>query len=290
MQLLESLAKQEFSLDRFEVIVVDNDKTASARQVVMQAALRYPALAICYDIEPTPGISYARNKTVELARGELLAFIDDDEWAVSNWLEDMATCLKNFNVDAVLGPVIPQYPEGTHAWVIKSQFFERPRFPTGTSITAKGCRTSNALVSALKMKSRRPNPFEISLALSGGEDTDFFNWLETQGGKFTWCDTAAVNEVVPRNRQTLSFIFERCFRTSAIYWRKEYTAHTTPWAIRKATMGALGGIGLFFLGSAMLPFNMAKSVRFWSKGIKGFGRVAALTKVVLIGYGEKSNG
>ncbi|MDO8314045.1 MAG: glycosyltransferase family 2 protein [Rugosibacter sp.] len=285
LQLLESLAKQTFSIDRFEVIVVDNDKYASAKPTILQLSQRYPELLVQYEVEPKSGISYARNKTVALASGELLAFIDDDEWAVSNWLSDLVENMANQGADAVLGPVIPQFPEGTRPWAVNSRFFERPRFATGTSIGWKTCRTGNALVKAHWPKSRQSLPFGEHFALSGGEDSDFFKWLERQGGKLIWCDTAAVNEIVPLSRQTLRFILQRCLRTSTQYWRDEYKVHPKWWALKKAFFGLLGGTSLLLLGGLLLPLGLGQSVRTWSKGMKGFGRVAALANRVLNGYG-----
>lgn len=287
LQLLESLAGQTLSLVRFEVIVVDNDKLASAKPIIMEALQRYPALAVRYEIEPTPGISYARNKSVALANGDFLAFIDDDEWAVSNWLSDLLERMTKQDADAVLGPVIPQFPMGTRPWAVKSRFFERPRFTSGTYIGWRACGTGNALVKACWVKARQPLPFAEHLALTGGEDSDFFKWLEGQGGKLVWCDTAEVNEVVPLSRQTLSFILERCFRTSTGYWRDEYAGHPKWWIFRKAVTGLIGGVGFVLLGGLLLPFGFGKSVRAWSKGMKGFARAAALTNVVLTGYGKK---
>lgn len=282
--LLESLAKQTFPLASFEVIVVDNDKSATARQAIMQAAQLYPTLVVRYEIEPTQGISYARNKSVALANGELLAFIDDDEWAVSHWLSDLVAGIKNQEVDAVLGPVIPQYPEGSRAWVIKSRFFERPRFPTGTFIGSKGCRTSNVLVKAYRVKSRQPVPFDERLAQSGGEDYDFFKWLEAQGGKFIWCNTAEVNEEVPISRQTLVYMLERGLRVSTTYWQNMNRSRSKLRAIAEAIFGIGIGIGFAIFGLCLLPVGLHHTARSWVISAKGFGRVIALADTKLVGY------
>jgi succinoglycan biosynthesis protein ExoM len=286
LQLLESLAEQSFSLAKFEVVVVDNDAAGSAQPMVAQAAQRFPELAIRYAIEPVQGISYARNRSVSLATGKLLAFIDDDEWAVRHWLTDLLTCMEKSGADAVLGPVIPQYQTGTPRWVIRSRFFERTRFPTGTMIGCETCRTGNALIRADRVKAREPQPFEERLALSGGEDHDFFKWCANAGGRFVWCDTAEVNEAVPLDRQSLHFILERCFRTSTRYWRDEYAGRPNWWVLSKAITGLIGCAGLILLGMLLLPFGLSQSVRAWSKGIKGLGRAAALRNVELIGYGK----
>lgn len=284
LQLLESLAKQTFPLASFEVIVIDNDQSATARQVIMQTAQRYPALAVRYEIEPTQGIAYARNKSVALATGALLAFIDDDEWAVSHWLSDLVASMAKPEVDAVLGPVIPQYPAGTRAWVIKSRFFERPRFTTGTFIGSNTCRTGNALVKAYWLKSRQPMPFDERLAQSGGEDFEFFKWLEGQGGKFMWCDTAEVNEIVPISRQTLGYMLERGLRVSTTYWQNINQNRSKPRAVAEAILGVGIGVGFAVLGFCFLPLGLHRTARSWVISAKGFGRVIALADTKLVGY------
>jgi len=288
LELLESLANQTLPLTRFEVIVVDNDAGCSALQTVVKAAKHFPTLTIRYDVEPAQGISYARNRTVALATGELLAFIDDDECAASHWLTDLIECMEHQEADAVLGPVIPKFPKGSRSWAVRSRLFERTRFATGTTIDSETCRTGNALIKARWLRLRHPAPFDARLALSGGEDHDFFRWCASQGGKFVWCDTAEVHESVPLYRQNLHYILERCFRTSTRYWRDEYVGHPKSWALRKAFIGLIGGTALILLGALLLPFGLGQSVRAWSKGIKGLGRTAALGNFALIGYGKRS--
>lgn len=286
LTLLESLAQQSFPRTRFEIVVVDNDPTGSAQATIAQAAQRFPDLAVRYAIEPVQGISYARNRSVALATGKFIAFIDDDEWAASNWLSDLMACMEQSGADAVLGPVMPQYPAGSHRWVIASRFFERPRFPSGTAIGFEACRTGNALVRADRTKARKPQPFNERLALSGGEDHDFFKWCASEGARFVWCDTAEAHEAVPFDRQSLRFILERCFRTSTCYWRRKYTEHPRWWALRNAFTGLIGGLYLILLGALLLPFGLGQSVRAWSKGIKGLARAAALKNFEFIGYGK----
>lgn len=288
LQLIESLAAQSFPLAQFEVIVVDNDAAASARHIVSQASERFKDLTLYYEVEPRSGISFARNKTVALARGRHLAFIDDDEWAVAHWLSDLLACMEQTKADAVFGPVLSHYPQHSKEWAIKSKFFERSRYATGTVLQAKDGGAGNALVLASKAKARQPNAFDERFALSGGEDTDFFAWLASAGGFMVWCDTAVVTETVPLSRQTLSFILERCHRSSVGYWRNEFASRPTMWAMRKAVTGFFGGLALIACGIVLLPFGMGRSVSMWSKGVKGLGRVTAMTNVTLIGYGAKS--
>lgn len=285
--LLESLATQTYAHSDFEVVVVDNDQTASARHTVSVFKEMHSELRLRYDVEPMPGVSHARNRTVMMAEGELLAFIDDDEHAVESWLADLVNCMQAHQVDAVMGPVVPQYALGTPKWIIQSRFFERKRFATGIKLGWGDGHTGNALVKAKWAKQRQPQPFDVRLARSGGEDTDFFKWIESLGGQFTWCDSAVVSEVVPTSRQTLYFMLERSMISSVTYWRPHYAQHSLAWCYRHASLGLVKGVFLAIWGTAKIPFGFGRAALTWAEGAKAFGRIAALSSVEVVGYGEK---
>src|SRR5262245_27444264 len=81
---IDSLLRQTFPRNDLEILIVDN--TADPGGL---AALRYeyPSSDLftwCH--EPVPGLSRARNLAIRLARGEILAFIDDDARARPDWL------------------------------------------------------------------------------------------------------------------------------------------------------------------------------------------------------------
>ncbi|MBW1671865.1 MAG: glycosyltransferase family 2 protein, partial [Deltaproteobacteria bacterium] len=91
--LLESLAEQTMHKQHMvEIIVVDNDANRTAQFVVNDFIARYPHLAVIYEIESMQGIPLARNHSVRLARGQFVAFIDDDEKAEPLWLEALYQC------------------------------------------------------------------------------------------------------------------------------------------------------------------------------------------------------
>jgi len=277
-QLLTSLAAQTFPVAKFEVIVVDNDNSESAQATVQRAILAYPDLRIRYAVEVVRGISYARNKAVSLSTGELIAFIDDDESASSNWLNDLVAALRTHDADAVLGPVIPKFPPGSRAWVLRTGFFERPRFSTGTLVGSHQGRTGNAIVKASVAKSRAPLTFDAKFALSGGEDYEFFKWLEEKGGRVIWCDSAIVWEEVPLSRQTVRYMLLRSYRSSFLFWREEYAGQSKLSISKTAGAGFFGGIFLILAGLLVLPLGFHRAVNTWRTGATALGRVAAIGK------------
>ncbi|GAB1691525.1 glycosyltransferase [Krasilnikovia sp. M28-CT-15] len=101
---LDSLLAQNYP--QFRVLVVDNaPETDATAEVVRSAARRGP---VDYLVEPKAGLSFARNAAVAVAPGEILAWIDDDEYADPNWLAEVARALADHpDADVVSGVIVP---------------------------------------------------------------------------------------------------------------------------------------------------------------------------------------
>lgn len=277
--LLDSLAGQSFR-DPFEIIVVDNDATSSAAQIVEAAKKYHPKLNIRYAVESQKGISFARNTAASLAAGDFLAWIDDDETAAEDWLMSLwMTCLIN-NMDGVFGPVIPVFAKDSPAWTGRSGMFDRLRHLTGTKIDAREARTGNALVKADWF--RVAMPFDPKLANTGGEDYDFFSRIEARGAQFAWCDEAEVFESVPLERQRLMWILERQLRGSTLYWR--ISSKSRAEMIIRAGTGVAACIILGLAGGVVAPFGFHRAVRLWCGAMRGLGRVVAVSGFHWRGY------
>jgi succinoglycan biosynthesis protein ExoM len=206
-RLLTDLLKQDtHGHFTFEIIVVDNDPAESARSLVVEMTAS-SAVSITYGAEPRRSISFARNKTIELASGDLIAFVDDDEFPEADWLWHHFKTLQSFKVAGVLGPVRPFFPEGTPKWVIKGGFYDRPEHETGYTMPWTECRTGNVLLDRSILKNDSP-VFDPQFG-SGGSDVDFFRRKMAQGHSFIWCNEAVVQEVVPPNRWKRSVMMRR---------------------------------------------------------------------------------
>jgi glucosyl-dolichyl phosphate glucuronosyltransferase len=76
----------------WEVLVVDNNSSDQTRAVVEESSRRYPG-RFRYLFEPRQGKSYALNAGIGEARGEVLAFLDDDVIVERTWLESLTAPL-----------------------------------------------------------------------------------------------------------------------------------------------------------------------------------------------------
>jgi len=99
---LGSLLNLDYPVHQREIIVVDNNSTDDSAKIIKGYPVRYVFTA-------RPGAAAARNRGAEVARGDILAFVDADCLVYENWLEEICTVLSDPGIDAVMG-----FAEGTN--------------------------------------------------------------------------------------------------------------------------------------------------------------------------------
>jgi succinoglycan biosynthesis protein ExoM len=204
---LEQLeAQATFGRFTYSIVVSDNDRLQSAKPVVttFSAASSIPT---SYCVEPEQNIALARNKAIAIAKGDYVAFIDDDELPARDWLATLLSACEVHDADGVLGPVRPFFDQPPPNWLIRGRFCERPEHRTGQRLHWKQTRTGNALVKK-KLLDRTQPPFRREFG-NGGEDQDFFRRMIHAGHRFVWCNEAVVYEVVPPERWRRSYLLRR---------------------------------------------------------------------------------
>jgi succinoglycan biosynthesis protein ExoM len=204
--LLQDLARQELIPDH--VVIVDNDATGSARGVVDAFRAAGAPFAVDYDIQPQRNIALTRNRSVELARGDWLAFIDDDERAPSAWLRQLFEAIDRYQADGVLAPVVPIVPDDAPGWIRRGRFYDFPRVPSGEPVPLNCMRFGNVLLRGDLVRAMRP-PFNPIFALGSGEDSDLLVRLCKRGAKIVWCDEAIVTEPIEPKKLSLRWLLLR---------------------------------------------------------------------------------
>jgi len=204
--LLEKLQEQETKgLFTFSVVVADNDSLESGKPTVQEFAI-LSRIPITYCVQPAQNIALTRNKAIEHTTGDFVAFIDDDELPIKNWLLTLFEAFHKYKVDGVLGPVKPQYEVEAPRWVVKGGFYDRPSYRTGFVIDWRKGRTGNVLLNR-KLFLTNEQPFRPDFLT--GEDQDFFRRMIDKGHVFVWCHEAMAYEVVPASRWNRSFMLKR---------------------------------------------------------------------------------
>jgi len=89
----------------YEVIVVNDGSSDASAEI----ARRHGATLVETDHR---GLGHARNKGIEAARGEIVAFLDDDAYPDADWLHYVAALLRADGHAGVGGPNIPPCDDG----------------------------------------------------------------------------------------------------------------------------------------------------------------------------------
>jgi glycosyltransferase involved in cell wall biosynthesis len=212
-RLLTELDGQDTGgLFTYSIVVADNDESQSARPVV-NAFDAASAIRAKYSVEPRQNIALTRNKAVENAHGDFIAFIDDDEFPIKGWLLTLFNACNEYGVDGVLGPVNRHFDEPPPKWILKGDFYSRATYPTGFVIDWRKGRTGNVLIKRSIFPTNEP-PFNSEFR--NGEDQDFFRRMIERGHTFIWCKEAVAYEVVPPIRWKRSFMLRRALLRGAM--------------------------------------------------------------------------
>jgi glycosyltransferase involved in cell wall biosynthesis len=205
-RLLGELADQETNgLFTYSIVVADNDHLRSAEAVVKDSAAT-STIPVRYCVEPQQNIALTRNKAIEKASGDFIAFIDDDEFPKKRWLLTLFEACNKFNADGVIGSVKPYFEEKAPKWVVRGKFYERPTYATGFVIDWRKGRTGNVLLKKLIFEGLE-QPFSPKFTV--GEDQDFFRRMIAKGYTFIWCNEAVAFEAVPPVRWSRTFMLKR---------------------------------------------------------------------------------
>ncbi len=212
-RLLSELRVQDTAgLFTYSIVIADNDELQSAEAVTLDFAAE-SHIEIRYCVEPRQNIALARNKAVENARGDFLAFIDDDEFPGKRWLLTLFKACNDYDADGVLGPVRPYFDKDPPKWVVKGKFYERPAYRTGLVIDWRKGRTGNVL---LRRRIFAPGGQAFRPSFLTGEDQDFFRRMIEKGHSFIWCNEAVAYEVVPPIRWKRTFLLRRALLRGAV--------------------------------------------------------------------------
>lgn len=265
---LEAVAQQHTNDSiRFSIVVVDNDASQSGKEVVLAfAAAR--AVETIYAVEPEQNIALARNRALANARGDFVAFIDDDEFPCRDWLLLMLKNCEETDVAGVLGPVRPFFDRQPPAWLVRGKFCERPELTTGSLLKWRQTRTGNVLFRK-EILEEVGEPFRRGFS-NGGEDQDFFKRMMENGHRFIWCNEAVVYEVVPPERWKRRYVLKRALlrgQNERLFLNARSLAKST---LAVLLYGALLPF-LLFLGQHVFMNYAAKLVGHLGKLISALG-------------------
>lgn len=117
-----SILKQISTNNDIEIVVIDNNCNDGTKEYINNINSTY----INYFLETKQGLSHARNKGIEVSKGDFLAFVDDDATIDKKWLKSLLYHLKNQNINHIYGgPIFPNFEVNCPKWIDENYFIRK---------------------------------------------------------------------------------------------------------------------------------------------------------------------
>lgn len=212
----------------YEVIVVDNSETEHGDPLVRRAVERAGAAAagdFVYVHARGPNLSTARNAGLAAARGDFIAYVDDDLLMPPDWLAIVAGVLERTQADCILGRVEAELLPGADTPGL-ARFFLRSLDLADEAVIVPNHYGFTPSARTCNVVFRRATTFDRGLTFdpvfgrSGGEDTDIFVRLAAEPPfRVIYSEKALARELIPPERQTLAYLCRREFRGGQVFVR-----------------------------------------------------------------------
>ena len=210
-QTLEGLTRVAVDGFTWEIVVVNNACTDDTDAVIAAFADRLPLRRI---FESTPGLSPARNRAIQEARGKWIVFTDDDVLVDEHWLTSFMGTTRRFPRAAVIGgPIAPWFPVPPDELLVRV-------FPTlGTGFCGLDYGPVEQILAeqdvyganmAFRLEGIGDQRFLEALGHKGnsqkaGDDIEFVRRIRSRGGDVVWSPDMKVRHYVLPKRMTVNY-------------------------------------------------------------------------------------
>ncbi|MEW6169944.1 MAG: glycosyltransferase [Candidatus Omnitrophota bacterium] len=224
---LDSILFQDITGDfDFEIIVVDNNSNDKTKNVIEYYRPKF-AGRLKYLFEPRQGKSFALNKGREEAKGEIIAFTDDDCIVNKDWLKNINEVFKIKNIDVLSGRVEPLFVSPKPRWLnvdkMRGPIVYHHLSDVYIENDKKKVRTCG---SNLSIKRNSFYKFGGFTYFGRGQDSELGNRWAKLGAKIAYDPNPVVYHYTPASRLTKNYFrkwYFLCGKHNSMFDREEYT-------------------------------------------------------------------
>jgi glycosyltransferase involved in cell wall biosynthesis len=208
----------------WEILVIDNHSTDHTELAVKDFADK-ASVNVKYLFERTQGKSFALNRGIKEAKGEIVAFLDDDMTVDKSWLEAVIEAIRQYpEAEGFGGRVLISWPIPKPSWVIT----EGPYKNIDGTVGYRDC--GDADEDFLRLKSlptggnmffrksvfANGHSFREDLGPAGqkmgfGEDREFCLKVLSQGKKLFYISKAIAYHHIPETKLSKKYFCRRRF-------------------------------------------------------------------------------
>lgn len=119
---IKSIVNQPFAGISYEIICIDDCSTDDTYDILVHLSKKYDHIRVCKN-EQNKGVSYTRNRMIDIAKGEYIWFIDPDDMLINGAVSYVRTA-QTMNADVLLGNYIRINEDGSYdADLSKNDFY-----------------------------------------------------------------------------------------------------------------------------------------------------------------------
>jgi GT2 family glycosyltransferase len=194
-----------------EFIVVDNNSDDDTRLVFKEIEKHYESIR--YVFEDKRGISHARNRGIREAKGEIIAFTDDDVIVDKHWIQNIDKAFKEHDdVACVGGKILPIWGIRKPKWLKSRLYVYLALLDHGDSVDYMDEPDIYGANFAVKSEMFNkcglfdPNLGRMPRKLYGREETEFLQRLQKAGEKILYYPSSVIYHHVPPHRMSKKYI------------------------------------------------------------------------------------
>jgi glycosyltransferase involved in cell wall biosynthesis len=217
---LEALKRLDSAGEPVEMIAVDNASSDGTPAILADYRAALPLIALS---EPRQGKSFALNRALDAAQGDLIVFADDDILPEPQWLQAYRAAAERLpEADLFAGQVRHHWEKPPPPWLLRlaeegrsyggtpidlPEGLVRPIFFRGANFMAR-----RAVVEAMRFSERTEMNFSGGRTSAGGEDTAFVRDAVARGHRTHYVQAACVHHIVRRAQVGIRPVFQRYLR------------------------------------------------------------------------------
>lgn len=196
----------------WELVLVDNNSKDETK-IIAEEFKEESGLNVKYIFEEKPGLSHARNQGIKQAKGEIIAFTDDDVIVDRYWLLNIQKAFNEHGVSCVGGRILPIWEIPKPEWLIPQLHYilalldrgDKPFYLESPIIWGANFSVKADIFE--KYGGFDTNLGRIPGRLFAGEETEFARRILNEGEKILYDPNAVVYHYIPSDK-----ISKRYFR------------------------------------------------------------------------------